>query len=112
MIFPVFKVSEGYAEDVGHGIVRIDQDTMRMLDVTNDDVVEIQAKRRTYAKCLLLYPSDEGKEIIRLDGLIHNNSGCNIDDTITIRKSDAYSASEVVMKPLKDQDEELEKIDI
>lgn len=105
-----FKVSEGYADDIGRGIARIDEDIMRMLDVTSGDTVEIQAKRKTYAKCLPLAPSDEGKEIIRIDGLIRNNSGCNIDDTITIKKSDVYSASKVILKPLDEQDEKLEKI--
>ena len=41
------------------------------------DVIEIKGKdcRRTVAKCLLLYPSDEGKEIIRIDGLVRDNAG-------------------------------------
>ena len=30
------------------------------------DVIEIKGKRRTVAKCLPLYPSDEGKGIIRI----------------------------------------------
>jgi len=33
------------------------------------DVIELKGKRRTVAKCLPLYPSDEGKGIIRIDGL-------------------------------------------
>uniref|UniRef100_UPI0038B3C879 hypothetical protein n=1 Tax=Staphylococcus aureus TaxID=1280 RepID=UPI0038B3C879 len=58
------KVLEAYTRDVGRGIARIDYDTMDSLAVSTGDVVEIRGKRRTTAKCLPLYPSDEGKGII------------------------------------------------
>ncbi|HZL24729.1 MAG TPA: hypothetical protein VFC05_15500, partial [Nitrososphaeraceae archaeon] len=57
------KVLEAYTRDVGRGIARIDYDTMDSLAVSTGDVVEIRGKRRTTAKCLPLYPSDEGKGI-------------------------------------------------
>ena len=72
--------------EVGRGIARIDYDTMDSLAVSTGDVVEIRGKRRTTAKCLPLYPSDEGKGIIRIDGLVRNNSGIAIGDTIFIRE--------------------------
>ena len=42
---------------------------MDALSASTGDVVEIKGKRKTVAKCLPLYPSDEGKGIIRVDGL-------------------------------------------
>ena len=39
------------------------------LNASTGDVIEIKGKRRTVAKCLPLYPSDEGKGIIRIDGI-------------------------------------------
>ncbi|HXW03135.1 MAG TPA: CDC48 family AAA ATPase, partial [Nitrosarchaeum sp.] len=48
-----------------------------------------------------LYPSDEGKGIIRIDGLGRNNSGIAIGDTITVRKIKAVAAEKVVVAPLE-----------
>jgi hypothetical protein len=45
------------------------------LNASTGDVIEIRGKRKTVAKCLPLYPSDEGKGIIRVDGLVRNNAG-------------------------------------
>ena len=64
-------------------------------------LLEIKGKRRTVAKCLPLYPSDEGKGIIRIDGLGRNNSGIAIGDTISVRKIKAVAAEKVVVAPLE-----------
>jgi transitional endoplasmic reticulum ATPase len=64
------KVFEAYARDVGRGIARIDYDTMASLGVAAGDILEIKGNRRTVAKCLPLYPSDERKNSIRIDGLM------------------------------------------
>jgi transitional endoplasmic reticulum ATPase len=48
-----------------------------------------------------LYPSDEGKGIIRIDGLGRNNSGIAIGDTITVKKIKAVPAEKVVVAPLE-----------
>jgi transitional endoplasmic reticulum ATPase len=33
---------------------------------------------------LPLYPSDEGKGIVRVDGLVRNNAGIAIGDTVVV----------------------------
>ena len=48
-----------------------------------------------------LYPSDEGKGIIRIDGLGRNNSGIAIGDTIAVKKIKAVPAEKVVVAPLE-----------
>ena len=55
------KVLEAYTRDVGRAVVRLDYDAMDALAASTGDVIEIKGKRRTVAKCLPLYPSDEGK---------------------------------------------------
>jgi transitional endoplasmic reticulum ATPase len=55
------KVLEAYTRDVGRVIARIDYEVMDSLDAKTGDILEIRGKRRTVAKCLPLYPSDEGK---------------------------------------------------
>ncbi|HEY7508433.1 MAG TPA: CDC48 family AAA ATPase [Nitrososphaera sp.] len=58
-------------------------------------------KKRTLAKCLPLYPSDAGKGVIRVDGLIRNNAGVAIGDTVTITKVKAVPAVKVTLVPLE-----------
>ena len=99
------KILEAYSRDVGRGIARIDYDSMDLLNASTGDVIEIRggvkskSTRRTVAKCLPLYPSDEGKGIIRIDGLVRNNAGlayrrycsCKKDQSHACRKSHCNS---------------------
>ena len=95
------KVLEAYTRDVGRGVARIDYDSMDALSASTGDVVEIKGKRKTVAKCLPLYPSDEGKGIIRVDGLVRNNAGVAIGDTLIVRKIRAVPAEKVIVAPLE-----------
>jgi transitional endoplasmic reticulum ATPase len=74
---------------------------MDALDASTGDVIEIRGKRRTVAKCLPLYPSDEGRGIVRIDGLIRNNAGVAIGDMVTVKKVKAPPAEKVVVAPLE-----------
>ncbi len=85
------KVIEAYIRDVGRGVARIDYDSMDAPDASTGYVIDIMGKRRTVAKCLPLYPADEGKGIIGIDDLSRNNSGIAIGDTITVRKVKAVA---------------------
>jgi transitional endoplasmic reticulum ATPase len=96
------KVLEAYTRDVGRGVARIDYDSMDSLSASTGDVIEIRGKdRRTVAKCLPLYPSDEGKGIIRVDGLVRNNAGVAIEDTVVVRKIKAIPAEKLIVAPLE-----------
>src|SRR5690242_2576403 len=86
---------------LGRGVARIDYDSMDSLSASTGDVIEIRGKRRTVAKCLPLYPSDEGKGIIRVDGLVRNNAGVAIGDTVVVRKIKAAPAEKVIVAPLE-----------
>src|ERR1041385_5654892 len=74
---------------------------MDSLSASTGDVIEIRGKRRTVAKCLPLYPSDEGKGIIRVDGLVRNNAGVASGDTVVVRKIKAVPAENVIVAPLE-----------
>ena len=75
---------------------------MDSVSVSTGDIVNIGGgKRRTVAKCLPLYPSDEGKGIIRVDGLVRNNAGVAIGDTVVVRKIKAVPTEKVVVAPLE-----------
>jgi len=95
------RVLEAYTRDVGRGVARIDYSTMDILNASTGDVIEIKGKRRTVAKCLPLYPSDEGKHIIRIDGLGRTNSEIAIGDNVSIKKVNALAAQEVIISALE-----------
>ena len=95
------KVLEAYTRDVGRGVARIDYDAMDTLDASTGDIIEITGKRKTVAKCLPLYPSDEGRNVIRVDGLVRNNAGVAISDPVSIRKIKAPPAEKVTVAPLE-----------
>jgi cell division protein 48 (CDC48)-like len=95
------KALEAYTRDVCHGIARIDYDSMDSLgEGASTGDIYLRGKRRTVAKCLPLYPSDEGKGITRIDGLIRNNAGVAIGDTLVVRKIKAVPAEKVIVVPL------------
>src|SRR6476469_5989676 len=96
------KVLEAYTRDFGRGVARIDYDSMDSLSASTGDVIEIRGKRRTVAKCLPLYPSDEGKGIIRIDGLVRNKAGVAKEDTVVVRKIKAAPAEKVIVAPIED----------
>ena len=81
-------------------MARVDYDTMDAIGASTGDIVEINGKKRSVAKCLPLYPSDEGKKIIRIDGLGRNNTGVAIGDTVIVRKIKTMDAEKIIIAPL------------
>src|SRR5437867_7514679 len=74
---------------------------MDSLGASTGEIIEIRVKCRTVARCLPLYPSDEGKGIIRVDGLVRNNAGIAIGDTVIVKKIKAVPAEKVIVAPLE-----------
>jgi len=95
------KVLEAYTRDVGRGVARIDYATMDAIKTCTGDIIEINGKKRTVAKCLPLYPNDEGKEMIRIDGMGRTNCGIAIADKVFVKKVKAVAAEKVVVAPLE-----------
>lgn len=92
------KCREAYTKDVGRGFIRIDYDSMDKLKISTGDIVEIEGKKKTVAKALPLYPSDEGKGMARTDGIVRENMKIVIDDEIKITKTKAFAAIQLVVK--------------
>ncbi|MBW3022018.1 AAA family ATPase, partial [Candidatus Woesearchaeota archaeon] len=68
------KVAEAVQDDVNKGIVRIDIDYMRKMDIKPGDIVEIEGERKTVAIADRAYPGDLGLNIIRMDGICRRNA--------------------------------------
>jgi len=93
------RVADARQRDVGHGKVRIDNDTMQKLGITAGDFVEIHGKKMTVAVAWPAYAEDQGQEIIRMDGLIRRNAGVALNEYVSVRKADVRDAQAIVFAP-------------
>ena len=63
------KVAEAHQDDVEKGIVRIDSQALKELNIIPGDFVEIEGHdKKTVAIGARAYPRDVGINIIRMDG--------------------------------------------
>ncbi len=94
------KVARAHHQsEVGLGRARVDTTTRKELGVEVGDIIEIIGKRRTAAKVFRASHEDEGKGIIRIDGMIRGNAGVSIGEKIVAKKSDAQKATKIVVAP-------------
>lgn len=93
------KVAEAVQDDVNKGIVRIDSNFMRDIDVRPGDVVLIKGNKETVGIADRAYPGDIGLNIIRMDGLIRRNGGTGIGEVVNVYKAEVKEAKKVVIAP-------------
>ena len=98
------KVAEALQDEVGYG-GRLDTVTRNELGLSIGDIVEIHGRRRdpTVAIVWRARTEDEGKGIVRVDGLIRNNAKVNLGDKVEVKKAQVKSAQKVVLAPMMDQ---------
>ncbi len=88
-----------HQSEVGLGRARVDSKTRKDLNVEVGDFIEIVGKRTTAAKVFRVAQEDEGKAIIRIDGMVRSNAGVSIGEKVTVQKSDTQPAIKVVVAP-------------
>ncbi|MEM2942076.1 MAG: CDC48 family AAA ATPase [Candidatus Bathyarchaeia archaeon] len=93
------RVADAKQRDVGHGKVRIDNETMRRLAVTAGDFVEIRGKKVTAAVVWPAYTEDQGQDIVRMDGLLRRNAGVALNEYVNVRKGEVREAQSIVFSP-------------
>ena len=93
------KVMEALQEEAYKGIVRIDSETMKQIEVHPGDVVEIEGNRSTVGIVDRAYPTDVGQNIIRMDGILRRNSKTGIGENVKVRKADIKEAKSIVIAP-------------
>jgi len=94
------RVGDARQRDVGRGIARIDQRTMRKLGISAGDVVEIVGKRTTSAIAWPAYSEDQNREIIRIDGFTRKNAGVAINEYVIVRPAKVKNALNVTLAPV------------
>lgn len=93
------KVAEAMQIDYGKRIVRIDSTARRVLGVTTGDIVEIKGKKSTAAIVLPAHPQDEGMNIIRMDGVLRQNSSVGLGDRVKVMKAAIKPAKKIILAP-------------
>jgi len=93
------RVTEAKPADAGRGIVRLDPEVLKILDLHEDDVVIIEGGKQTAAVVRRGYPEDANRGIIRMDGGQRRNAGVGIDDKVGLRKALARPAEKVNLAP-------------
>lgn len=93
------KVFEAYDRDAGRYVARIDYDSMSSIGANTGDIITIKGKRKTVARCLPLYPTDERKYMVRIDGLSRSNARTELNDFIKLEKTIVTRAEQVTIKP-------------
>ncbi len=94
------KVMEAVQDDVNKGIVKIDSNFMKQIEVNPGDIVEVKGERATAAIVDRAYPGDIGLNIIRMDGNIRKNSRTSIGEMVTVRKAEVKPAVKVSIAPV------------
>lgn len=93
------RVVEALQDDAYKGIVRIDPDLMRELELERGDIISIKGDRETYSIVDQAYPADRGEEIIRMDGITRKNSKTGIGERVDIKKGKILEAKKVTIAP-------------
>src|SRR6266540_815280 len=93
------RVAEAKAADAGHGIVRIDPEVMRILELKEEDIVLIEGTKSTAASVRRGYPEDANRGVIRMDGMQRRNAGVGLDDKVGLRKAFARPADKPSLAP-------------
>ncbi|MEM4271890.1 MAG: CDC48 family AAA ATPase [Candidatus Pacearchaeota archaeon] len=95
------KVAESVQDDVNRGIVRVDYNLLRQINVKPGDAIEIEGGRKTVAIAGRAFPADIGNPMIRMDGLIRKNAVTSIGETVKVRKASIKEAKRIVIAPAR-----------
>jgi len=93
------RVEGARKRDAGRGIARLPTRIQSRLGVLSGDPIIIEGERLTVAK---VWPSDDGGDVVRVDGDTRASIGANIGDYVTVRKASVNDAVEVTLHPASD----------
>nr|MBI4156192.1 CDC48 family AAA ATPase [Candidatus Woesearchaeota archaeon] len=96
------KVLEAFQEEAYKGIVRIDSQTMKDINVHPGDIVEIEGNRITVAVADRSYPTDIGQSVIRMDGIIRRNAKTGIGEAVKVRRAEIKEAKNITIAPVQE----------
>ena len=94
------KVARAHHQsEVGLGRARIDSETRKTLRIDVGEIIEVTGKKMTAAKVFRAAHEDEGKGVIRIDGMIRGNAGISIGEKVVVRKAEGQPAKKIIVAP-------------
>jgi transitional endoplasmic reticulum ATPase len=93
------RVAEAKPADAGRGLVRVDPEVLKILELQEGDVVLIEGGKVTVAILRRGYPEDANRGTIRMDGMQRRNADVGIDDKVGLRKAVARPAEKLSLAP-------------
>jgi len=97
------RIKDAFKEDAGRGIIRIDPEVIKKMDLKVGDVIKITHpifKKQTAALLSTGRSEDKGKQIIRMDPSLRRNLNASIDDLVEIDKINADPAETITFAGL------------
>lgn len=95
-------VAEAQQQDVGKSIARISSHLFSDLALKGGDAIEIVGKKIAVACVLRARAQDEGKDIIRIDGITRFNADVSVGEIVEIKKVECPTAKEVTLSPMQE----------
>lgn len=96
------EAAEAYPNDSGHGIARLDPDTLLHLRPSPGDTIEIEGGGTTIAKVWRAGRRGWNTDTVRIDRFVRQNANVGIDGRATIRKAETAKADKPVLAPPKE----------
>jgi transitional endoplasmic reticulum ATPase len=94
------RITEALPKDVGRGIARLDPEDIQRLAAAIGDIVEIRGKRSTVARVMPAYMAQRGNRLVQVDGLLRENAGAGLDETVKVSKVTAQPARSITLAPV------------
>ncbi|MHA2424968.1 MAG: CDC48 family AAA ATPase [Candidatus Thorarchaeota archaeon] len=86
-------------KDQGRGIVRLNSDVRNQLGIRSGDYVLLKGQSETVAVAWPGLQEDEVLDMVRMDGLIRNNSGARLGEVVEVNKVSIQDATKVTLAP-------------
>src|SRR3989338_4698476 len=91
------KVMEALQEEAYKGVVRIDSQTMREINVRPGDIIELEGGRKTVGLADRAYPTDVGQAVIRMDGIMRRNAKVSLGEHVKVRRAEVKEAKHITI---------------
>jgi transitional endoplasmic reticulum ATPase len=93
------SVKEAPKIDVGRSIVRLSSAAMEKLGAQSGTIVSIKGKREAVGTAWRGSQEDEGKDVIRMDGVLRSNAGVGLDEEVDVGVTQGKYAKKLSLSP-------------
>jgi transitional endoplasmic reticulum ATPase len=96
------NVAETYHADIGTGIIRVDLDTLKNLNLSEGDYALLIGKSESLGRVFLSRKEDFGLGIVRMDSSIRSNIGLGLGDEVELKNVEVVEASSIEIAPAEE----------